>query len=73
MPLGTLGVGDILGRLDELAAAVGAGPARAPRTMRRAAPWIALAAVVLIVLLLAALVFAYANGTHHYTNRPGLG
>lgn len=72
MPLGTLSVADILGRLDELASAVRVPPARTAGTARRAAPWIAVASLVVLVILLALLVFAYAHGTHQYTNRPGL-
>lgn len=72
MPLGTLSVADILGRLDELASVVRVAPARATSPVRRAAPLIAVAAVILTVLLVIALIYAYAHGTHQYTNRPGL-
>ncbi|HEY8740475.1 MAG TPA: CBS domain-containing protein [Candidatus Dormibacteraeota bacterium] len=72
MPLGTLSVADIVGRLDELAAAVRAAPPRSTSPVQRAAPWIALAGLVLAIVLVVALILAYANGTHHLTNRPGL-
>lgn len=72
MPLGTLSVADILGRLDELASVVRVAPARPASPVRRAAPLIAVAAVILTVVLLIALIYAYAHGTHQYTNRPGL-
>ena len=72
LPLGTLSVADIVGRLDELAAAVRVAPQRASSPVRRAAPVIAVLALVLAVVLVIALVYAYAHGTHQYTNRPGL-
>lgn len=72
MPLGTLSVADIMGRLDELAAVVRVAPARPASPVRRAAPLIAVAAVILTVVLVIALIYAYAHGTHQYTNRPGL-
>jgi CBS domain-containing protein len=72
MPLGTLSVADIIGRLEELASVVRVAPAREASPVRRAAPLIALAAVILTIILVVALIYAYAHGTHQYTNRPGL-
>jgi CBS domain-containing protein len=72
MPLGTLSVGDIVARLDELAPVIRTAPSRGPGAVQRAARWIALAGVILAVLLVVGLILAYANGTHHITNRPGL-
>lgn len=72
MPLGTLGVADILARLDELAAVVRGGPARQSSPGRRAAPWVVLASVIVAIILVIVLIFTYAHGTHHLTNRPGL-
>ncbi|MDQ6748510.1 MAG: hypothetical protein M3010_10465, partial [Candidatus Dormibacteraeota bacterium] len=72
MPLGTLSVGDIVARLDELAPTIRSGPAHGAGPVQRAAPWIALAGVILAVALVVAVILAYANGTHHITNRPGL-
>jgi hypothetical protein len=66
-------VGDILGRLDELESAVRRRPPQRPTSARRrAAPWIALASVILIIAFIALIVLLYANGTHQYTNKPGL-
>jgi CBS domain-containing protein len=72
LPLGTLGVADILGRLDELAAAVRLGTTRGAGPARRAAPWVALVTIIGVILLTIVLVYAYAHGSHQYTNRPGL-
>ncbi|MFN2462364.1 MAG: CBS domain-containing protein [Candidatus Dormibacteria bacterium] len=73
LPLGTLGVADILSRLDELAAAVRIGPARPTGPVRRAGPWVAIASVIVVLLLVVVLVLAYAHAPHQVTNRsPGL-
>jgi CBS domain-containing protein len=72
LPVGTLAVADILARLDDVSAAVRARPAAGPSAARRAAPWLALISVVLVVAFLALIVFLYASGTHHLTNKPGL-
>ncbi|MFN2465183.1 MAG: cyclic nucleotide-binding/CBS domain-containing protein [Candidatus Dormibacteria bacterium] len=72
MPLGTLSVGDIVARLDELAPVIRSTQPRTASPAQRAAPWIALAGVLLAVAVVLALILAYANGTHHITNRPGL-
>lgn len=72
MPLGTLSVADIVARLDELAPVIRTSPGRGPGPVQRAAAWIALVGVILTVLLVVGLILAYANGTHHITNRPGL-
>ncbi|HEV1998253.1 MAG TPA: CBS domain-containing protein [Candidatus Dormibacteraeota bacterium] len=72
MPLGTLSVADILARLDELAAVVRGGPARQASPARRAAPWVVLASVLVAIILVIVLIFTYAHGTRHLTNRPGL-
>jgi CBS domain-containing protein len=72
MPLGTLGVADILARLDELAAVVRGGAFKAPTPARRAAPWVVLGTVLLLIVLVTVLLTTYALGTHHVTNRPGL-
>jgi hypothetical protein len=67
-----ISVGDILARLDELAAVVRARPARRVSMGRRVAPWIAAAMVILIVILVAVVIYAYLQGTHQYTTKPGL-
>jgi CBS domain-containing protein len=72
LPLGTLSVADILSRLDELAAVVRLGPARAASPARRIAPWVALASIVAILVLVVVLIVAYAQAPHVVTNRPGL-
>ena len=72
MPLGTLSVADILARLDELAAVVRGGTTRQSSPTRRAGPLVALASVIVAIVLVIVLIFAYAHGTHHLTNRPGL-
>jgi CBS domain-containing protein len=72
MPLGTLTVADILARLDDLASVVRAAPPKTAGPGKRAAPWVALGTLILVVILVAVLLFAYVNGTHQYTNRPGL-
>lgn len=72
MPLGTLSVADIVGRLDELASVVRAAPNRSAAQARRVAPLVALATILLALVLVIALLFVYAHGTHQYTNRPGL-
>lgn len=72
MPLGTLSVADILSRLDELASVVRLGSARTAHPVRRAAPWVALASVIAILILAVVLVVAYAHAPHQVTSRPGL-
>lgn len=72
LPLGMISVGDFLARLDELESVVRAGPGRRESMRRRAAPWIALALVVLILVFAAIVVFAYVTGTHQVTTKPGL-
>jgi CBS domain-containing protein len=72
LPLGMISVGDILARLDELEAVVRARPARRVSMGRRVAPWIAAAMVILIVILVAVVIYAYLQGTHQYTTKPGL-
>jgi CBS domain-containing protein len=72
MPLGTLSVADIIGRLDDLASVVRAAPNQAAAQGRRVAPLVALATIILALVLVIALLFVYAHGTHQYTNRPGL-
>jgi CBS domain-containing protein len=72
LPLGVISVADILARLDDLEVAVRSAPSRRAFAGRRAAPWIAIA-VILVVLALAALfLFGFLQGTHQYTNKPGL-
>ena len=71
LPLGVISVDDILSRLEELEAVVRAGPARR-ELRRRAAPWIALALVVLILVFAAIVIYAFVTGTHQYTTKPGL-
>lgn len=72
LPLGLLSIGDILARIDELEAVVRSAPARRESIRRRAAPWIIVGLVALVVVLGALLVFGYLQGTHQYTNKPGL-
>ena len=72
MPLGTLSVADILARLDELAAVVRGDSNRQNSPVRGAAPWVALASVIVAIILVIVLIFLYVHGTRHLTNRPGL-
>lgn len=72
LPLGIISVTDILARLDELEALVGAGPARKESMRRRAAPWIAVGMVILILVFAAIVLYAFIHGTHQYTTKPGL-
>lgn len=75
LPLGTLGVSDMLARLDDLESAVrGAGRrANADTGQRQFVPIaVAVATIFLVLLVLALLIVGYAGGTHHLTNRPGL-
>ncbi|MEA2647161.1 MAG: hypothetical protein QOE92_2244 [Chloroflexota bacterium] len=73
LPLGMLTVTDILSRLEELEAVVRVRPARAGLERRSVAPWIALASILVVAAVIALVLFAYLNGTHQYTNKPGLG
>jgi CBS domain-containing protein len=72
LPQGVISVADILARLDELESVVRAGPARRESAGRRAAPWIALGLVILILVFAGIVVFAYVTGTHQVTTKPGL-
>ena len=73
MPLGTLSLADILWRIEDVQAAARSRPTSAGQSAaRRAAPWIALLSVLLVLAFVALVVFLYASGTHHRTNRPGL-
>jgi CBS domain-containing protein len=72
LPLGTVSVGDILSRLEELEGQVRATIAGPARPGRNVAPLVAAAAILGLVVLLAVVIFLYATGTHHLTNRPGL-
>ena len=72
LPLGIISVADILARLDELEAVVRAGPTRRESMRRRAAPWIAVGMVILILVFAAIVLYAFIHGTHQYTTKPGL-
>ena len=37
------------------------------------APWIAIGTILLVMAVAGLVLFAYLNGTHQYTNKPGLG
>jgi CBS domain-containing protein len=70
LPLGTIGVADILGRLDELGAAVRLGSPRAPSMVRRVSPVAAILTVLVTVVLLGLLIFLFSHG-QHLTTSPG--
>jgi CBS domain-containing protein len=70
LPLGTIEVADILGRLDELGAAVRLGSSRAQSSARRISPVAAVATVVVAVVLVAMLIFLFSHG-QHLTTSPG--
>jgi CBS domain-containing protein len=72
LPLGVISVADILARLDDLEAAVRSAPSRRASAGRRAAPWIAVAVIVVVLALAALFLFGFLQGTHQYTNKPGL-
>jgi CBS domain-containing protein len=70
LPLGTIEVADILGRLDELGAAVRLGSSRAQTSARRISPVAAVTTVVVAVVLVAMLIFLFSHG-QHLTTSPG--
>jgi CBS domain-containing protein len=70
LPLGTIGVADILGRLDELGAAVRLGSPRPASAARRVSPVAAVATVLVAVVLVALLIFLFSHG-EHLTTSPG--
>jgi CBS domain-containing protein len=70
LPLGTIGVADILGRLDELGSAVRLGSARTQSTARRVSPVAAVVTVLVAVALVGMLIFLFSHG-QHLTTSPG--
>jgi CBS domain-containing protein len=70
LPLGTLGVTDILGRLDELGTAVRLGSARPQSVVGRVGPAAVAAGVLVALVLVGLLVFLFAHG-HQLTTSPG--
>ena len=72
LPLGVISVDDILARLGDLTAAVRSAPSRRTSAGRRAAPWIAVVVILAVVVLAALFLFGFVQGTHQYTNKPGL-
>jgi CBS domain-containing protein len=72
LPVGMITVADILARLGELEAVVRAAPQRRESITRRVAPWLAALLVVLLIVVVGLLLFGYVQGTHQYTNKPGL-
>jgi CBS domain-containing protein len=70
LPLGTIGVADILGRLDDLGSSVRLGSARPQSMARRISPVAAVVTVLVAVVLVAMLVFLFSHG-QHLTTSPG--
>ena len=70
LPLGLIGVADILGRLDELGGGVRSGAARPQPGARKVSPAAIAITVVAGLALLGLLVFLLAHG-HHLTTDPG--
>jgi CBS domain-containing protein len=70
LPLGTLGVADILGRLDELGTAVRLGSTRPQSVVRRVRPAATVAGIVVALALVGLLVFLFTHG-HQLTTSPG--
>ena len=70
LPLGTIGVADILGRLDELGAAVRLGAYRGQSSGRRVSPVAAVVTVVVALVLVGMLIFLFSHG-QHLTTSPG--
>jgi CBS domain-containing protein len=70
LPLGTLGVADILGRLDELGTAVRLGSTRPQSVVRRVGPAATVAGIVVALALVGLLVFLFTHG-HQLTTSPG--
>ena len=70
LPLGLIGVADILGRLDELGAAVRSGSARPQSGARRVSPAAIAITVVASLALLGLVLFLLTHG-HYLTTSPG--
>lgn len=70
LPLGTIAVADILGRLDELGAAVRGGSLAPLQGPRRVPPAAIAATVIVTVVLLVLMVFLVTHG-HPQTTTPG--
>jgi CBS domain-containing protein len=70
LPLGLIGVADILGRLDEIGASFRSGSARPQSGARRVSPAVIAITAVAVVAMVAILVFLVAHG-HHLTTSPG--
>ena len=70
LPLGTLGVADILGRLDDLGTAVRVGSTRPQSVVGRVGPAAAVAGVLITLALVGLLVFLFTHG-HQLTTSPG--
>lgn len=70
LPLGTLGVADILGRLDELGTAVRLSSTRPQSVVRRVGPAATVAGIVVALALVGLLVFLFTHG-HQLTTSPG--
>ena len=70
LPLGTLGVADILGRLDDLGTAVRVGSTRPQSVVGRVGPAAAVAGVLVTLALVGLLVFLFTHG-HQLTTSPG--
>src|SRR5258708_15984352 len=71
LPLGTIAVADILGRLDEPGAAVRGGSAAPALGARRVPPAVIAATVIATVLLLALMIFLVTHGHPPTTTSPG--
>ena len=70
LPLGTIGVADILGRLDELGAAAWLGQSRTPSMARRVSPLAAVVTLLVALVLVGMLIFLFSHG-QHLTTSPG--
>ena len=70
LPLGTIGVDDILGRLGELGAAVRLGSTRSQSITRRVRPATAIVTVLVAVVLVGLLIFLISHAPH-LTTSPG--
>ena len=70
LPLGLIGVADILGRLDELGAAVRSGSARPQSGAHRVSPAAIAITVVASLALLGLVLFLLTHG-HYLTTSPG--
>jgi CBS domain-containing protein len=70
LPLGTLAVADILGRLDELGTSVRLGSARPQFRVGRVRPAAALAGILVALALVGLLIFLFTHG-HQLTTSPG--